>query len=274
MLERIQYINHLNETIDIGINGIYVNESDLRDFAWSVTSKNDRITSFKKGVVKKTIPLVIVCTSETDGIEKRNQIFEVCEKDVLMMQYGRFIIGDYYLKCYVTGSKKSDYLRSKGLMVVKLTVQTDCPEWVKETSATFNYGVQGVTGANLDFNNDFAMDYASNLLGQQLINTGFMPADFIIKIYGSCTTPKITIAGHDYEVLTEVKSGEILTINSIDKTVILTDAEGNTANYFNLRNKDSYIFKKIPSGINKVATDLKFKFDIVLLEGRSEPKWT
>lgn len=273
MLEKMTYKNHVNETIGIGTDNIFVNESDLHDFEWTVTSQNDRISAFKKGVVKKTIPLQIVCSSEDEGIAIRNRIFEVMEKDILAKQHGKFIIGDYYLKCYVTESKKSDYLKNKGLMTLKLTVQTDFPSWVKETITTFNYG-PGTQGPNLDYNNDFPYDYTSNLLGKALTNNDFVESNFIINIFGPCTNPKITIGGHDYEVQKEVLANEYLTINSIEKTVMLTQTDGTKVNCFNLRNRNSYIFQKIAVGINDVAANGEFKFDITLLEERGEPKWT
>ena len=274
MLERITYKNHINEVIEIGRSNIFVNESDLHDFAWSVTSKNDRISSFKKGVVKKSIPLQIVCESESEGIRIRNQIFEVMEKDVLAMQHGRITIGDYYLKCFVTGSKKTEYLKSKKLMTVTLTVQTDFPAWIKETKTSFNYGSSAaLEGTDMDFNNDFPMDYTSNLLGQSLENTGFAESNFVIDIYGACTNPKIIIGGHDYEVTTEIEANEYLTINSVDKTIILTKSDGSKENCFNLRNRNSYIFEKIASGSNTVSSNSGFKFDVTLLEERGEPKW-
>lgn len=272
MLEKLKYINHVNEEIIIGNGGIFVNENDLHDFAWNATSKNDRISAFKKGIVKHTIPLMIVCDSEEEGIAIRNRIFEVMEKDVLAMQHGKFVIGEYYMKCFVTGSKKSDYLTNKGMMSVKLTVQTDFPSWVKETTTTFNYG-SGHAGTNLDYNNDFPYDYTSNLLGKSLENTSFYESNFIINVYGACVNPKVTIGGHDYEVLVELEANEYLTINSIDKTVILTKEDGTKVNCFNLRNRDSYMFQKIPSGTNLVSENGNFKFDITLLEERGEPKW-
>jgi len=273
MLEKIVYKNHANEVIDIGTGNIFVNENDLHDFVWSVTSKNDRISAFKKGIVKKTIPLQIICETESEGIAIRNRIFEVMEKDVLAMKHGRIIMGDYYLKCYVTGSKKTEYLKNRGMMTLTLNVQTDFPDWIKETTTTFNYGA-GVAGSNLDFNNDFPFDYTSNLIGQSLENTGFVESNFVINIYGECTNPKITISGHEYKVTKHVAVNEYLTINSVDKTIILTKTDGTKVNCFNLRNRDSYIFEKIPVGTNTVAASGDFKFDITLLEERGEPKWT
>ena len=137
MIERMTYINHMNEVIEFGTNGIYVNENDLHDFAWSVISKNDKISSFKKGVTKHQLPVVIICNTDSEGIAARNKLFEVCEKDVLALKHGKLKIGDYYLRCYVTGSKVNKYTYNKMYAKVTLTIQTDYPQWVKETTLYF-----------------------------------------------------------------------------------------------------------------------------------------
>ena len=273
MLERITYKNHVNEVIEFGKGGIYVNESDLHDFTWNTNSKNNKISSFNRKVITKSLPVVIACTSKEDGIAKRNRLFEVMEKDVLANKHGRITSGDYYLKCYVTGSKKSDYLRSKRLMIVTLTITTDLPYWIKETVTTFGYGA-GSVGKNLDFNNDFPYDYASELAAKPLNNTSFVPCNFRMNIYGPCVMPKVTIAGHEYGVSVTVAANEYLQIDSINKTIVLTHTDGTTTNCFNLRQRDFYIFEKMPVGVSNVTTNTEFKFDITLLEERSEPKWT
>ena len=274
MIEQIKYINHRNEVIEFGKAGLYVNESDLHNFAWSVTSKNNKISGFKKGIVSKTIPLVIKCATDAQGLAMRNRIFEVMEKDVLAVKHGRLVIGDYYLKCFAVESKKSDYSINNGYMKISLKISTDFPYWIKEKTVTFGYGSGGSEGTNLDFNRDFPSDYTSNMLGQALNNADFVESNFIINIYGAAENPSVVIAGHTYEVGTSIAANEYLTIDSTNKTVILTHTDGSTTNCFNLRNKDSYIFQKIPSGLSNVSASGGFKFDVILLEERSEPKWT
>jgi len=273
MFEQLKYINHRNESIDFGQSCIFVNHNDLHDYSWAVTSKNNRISSFSKGVITRNLPVVIQCKSEKEGIALRNKLFELCEKDVLAHKHGRIVIGDYYLKCFITGSKKQEYLITKGYMKATLAVTTDFPYWIRETTTTFGYGI-GTVGSNLDFNRDFPYDYTSNLESKALNNTGFVATNFRLNIYGLCENPKITIAGHDYEVAVSVAANEFLSIDSVAKTITLTHTDGTVENCFNLRNKESYIFEKIPSGVSEVATNGDFKFDVVLLEERSEPKWT
>lgn len=278
MLEQVKYKNHLGEEVTFGKGGIFVNENDLRDFAWSYTAKNNRISSFSKGVVKKTLPVIIACTTEAEGIIKRNNLFEVCEKDVLAKQHGKIIIGDYYLKCYITGSKKSDYLTNKGYLRLQLTVATDFPAWFKESTNIFrrldSVVIDGSAGKNLDYAHDYPFDFASEVANRDIINDDFVATNFRMTIYGPCVAPEIYVGSHCYSVNTELLASEHLIVDSAAKTITLIRKNGEQVNCFNDRSREHYVFEKIPSGANTVTWEGDFGFDITLLEERSEPKWT
>ena len=274
MLEKIIYRNHINETLEFGNFPLFVNANDLRDFAWDITSKNDKISTFKKGIVSKTMPVIILCSSEEEGIATRNKIFEVFEKDILAHQHGKMFIGDYYLKCYVTGIQKTEYLNNKKYMRIELTVQTDYPEWIKETMISFSQYSEG-TAEYLDFPFGYSMDYANELVNGVIKNLGFVASNFKLTIYGAISNPTIYIAGHEYSVDIDVEAGEYLTIDSVEKTIILTRKNGEKVNCFNKRNRNSYIFEKIPAGENVYSSPHEsIYFDITLLDERGEPKWT
>ena len=89
MVETIVYKNHLNETFDFGKNGVFLNESELHDYSWNVTKKNNMIAAFDYAVSTRKFPVTIICASEAEGIARRNALFEVTEKDVLALEYGR-----------------------------------------------------------------------------------------------------------------------------------------------------------------------------------------
>ena len=273
MLEQFRYVNHMNETLDFGKGKIFVNENDLRDFAWEIKSKNDRISGFKRGIVSKTIPIIIKCNTVEEGIALKNKLFETFEKDVLAVKHGKIIIGDYFLKCFLVESKKSNYLVHGSYIKINAKISTDFPCWYKEHSTTFNYG-SGSKGTNLDFKRDFPSDYTSNLLGKRLNNTGLTATNFIMTIHGSCTNPEISIGGHKYAVEALIEKNEYLTIDSQNKTIVLTHSDGTTENYFKKRDRSSYIFEKIPPGTLNVSASSSYKFEVLLLEERSEPKWT
>lgn len=278
MLEKVQYRNHLGEVVSFGENGLFVNENDLRDFLWSYTNKNNRISAFGKGVVKKTLQVIIACDSETEGIAKRNALFETCEKDVLAKKHGRIFIGDYYMRCYVVGSKKTEYLRNNRFMKVKLTIATEYPTWIREKLIPFRMSnspfTPGVGGQNHDYPYDYFFDYGSDIATNAVKNEDFASSNFRIVIYGSCINPEIYIAGHVYNVNTEIAANEYLVINSGEKTIELVRSNGEKVNCFNSRNRDSYVFERIPPGASNVMWDGSFGFDVTLLEERSEPRWT
>jgi phage-related protein len=159
-------------------------------------------------------------------------------------------------------------------MTLTLTLTSDFPYWVKEETFGFRKVDEGGSGGqDLDFNFDHPFDYHSGMSRNELNNTGFVGTNFRMIIYGACTNPAVYVSGHLYQVNCEVGSGEHLTIDSVAKKVYLTGSDGTVTNVFNLRNRDSYIFEKIPSGQNTVAWEGDFGIDIILLEERSEPKW-
>ena len=273
MLERFTYTNSFNETLEFGRDCLFVNENDLRDFAWDITSKNNRISGFKKGIVSKTIPVILKCTSEAEGVALRNKLFEVFEKDVLAQSYGKIQIGDYYLRCYITGSKKTNYLVHMNYMVISLTVQTDLPVWIKETTSTHGMYVDKVEPF-LDFPYDFPYDLKNEMTDTRIVNSNFVASNFILKIFGQVQNPTLFINGHKYSVNVLVNTNEYLTIDSINKTIVLTKMNGEQVNCFNYRDKDSYIFEKVPVGTNiTTSPNQSILFEITLLEERSEPKW-
>ena len=272
MLERLKYKNHMGEVIDFGQSGIFVSGNDLHDYSWDVSTKNNKISSFRRSVAKRTLPVIIFCSTVADGVAARNRLMEVSEKDVLAQKPGQIIIGDYYFKCYITESKKSKYLASRRKMEVTLTLCSDVPYWVREDKHSFRKA--SATDLGLDYPHDYAFDFTSSFKNGTIINTDFTASNFRMIIYGPCTDPIVYVTGHAYSVNCNVADGEYLTIDSVAKTVTLTATDGTITNVFNLRGRDAYVFEKIRSGSNTVNWVGDFGVDIILLEERSEPKWT
>lgn len=273
MLEKLKYVNHYGKTINFGENGIFVNYNDLRDFSWDFESYNNRISAFSRGITKKSLPVIICCSSESEGIQKRNELFELAEEDVLTEEHGKIMVGDYYLKCYVTGRKNSRYLIREGYLETTLTIVTDYPMWVKEDRTRFLPGIER-TGTDLEYPYDFAHDYSNSMNNKKLLLSALVPVDFELVIYGACADPTVMIAGHVYNVGVTLATGEYLVINSRTKKICRICTDGAVENVFHLRNRDSYIFQKIKPGSVSVIWSGLFGFDVTLYIERSEPEWT
>lgn len=274
MLERLKYRNHLSEVIDFGKDGIFLNTSDLHDYEWTVTKKNNMIAAFNRGVVTRKLPVVIICDTEEKGVAARNRLMEVVEKDVLAFSPGQIILGDYFFKCFVTKSEKKGYLTSKRLMELTLTLTSDFPFWVKEKTFPFGVASNAGTSGEEDYPFDYPFDYLESSSSSSVNNTNFVASNFRLRIYGACVNPAIIIGNHTYKVNCTVNAGEYLAIDSTTKQIYITGIDGTITNVFNLRDRGSYIFEKIPVGLVTVAWGGSFGFDLILLEERSEPKWT
>ena len=275
MLEQVKYQNHMGEVFEFGKDGIFVNASEIHDYSWNVTKKNNRVASLDYAISTRKLPVVVVCSTEAERNAAVNKLFEAVEKDVLALKHGRLIVGEYYFRCYVTKSAKKTYLNANGHMVITLTLTSDYPYWIRETSHYFLATVSTFAVNNdLDYSHDYPHDYLNNVIATDLHNPDFVKSNFRMHINGPCSNPAVYIADHLYQVNCEVNEGEYLTIDSSAKTITITANDGTTFNVFNRRNKDSYIFEKIPTGSCAVSRTEAFNLEIVLLEERSEPKWT
>lgn len=275
MLEQLRYRNHLGEEYNFGKEGVFVNMNELHNYEWSITKKNNRIAALDYSVQSRKLPVIIICENEEKGIQARNKLLEVAEKDVLSLQHGKVFIGDYYFRCYVTKSTKKEYLTSKRYMKAELTLTSDFPYWVRESEYVFRkIGEVQDDSKDLDFAFDHPFDFFPGIGSKKINNTDFISTNFKMAIHGKVENPLIRIGGHIYQVNCTVEEGEVLTIDSISKKIILTAADGTEVNKFAFRNKDSYIFEKIKPGANTVLWTGLFRVDVTLLEERSEPRWT
>lgn len=121
---------------------------------------------------------------------------------------------------------------------------------------------------------DYAYDYMHDAQSQKIIaNAGSIPCDFIITIQGYADSPIITIGDNTYAVNVEVPYGANLVIDSTQKTVIITLADGTKINAFGARDPDYYLFERIESGKNAVTWDGSYLWELLMIEERSEPRW-
>lgn len=276
MLDNFIYENHRGQRF-VGLeNNVYMNYSDLRDFSWSYDTINNRISRFYKGITDRKIPLIVHCDSEEKAIEVKNKLYEIAEVDIEAMRAGKIYIGDYYISGFITANAKSNFLISKNLCQFNLTLTSDNPMWYREEKHIFVAGGQSELNADngTDYPYDYAYDYALSQNGKRINCDSVNGGAFKMVFYGAAENPSITIGGHVYKINGSIRSGEKLIVDSLAKTITLTTATGSTVNWFDKRNRDSYIFEPIASGLNTVTWNGLFGFDLTVIEQRSEPKWT
>lgn len=129
-------------------------------------------------------------------------------------------------------------------------------------------------GGGTDYPYDYSYDYALSRKGQKIVCDSVGSNAFRLLIYGEAVNPSVAIGDHIYAINGSVGRGEVLLIDSLNKTITLTTAYGNKINWFDKRGREDYIFEPIPAGQHTVSWVGTFGFDLTVIEKRSEPKWT
>lgn len=269
MLDKLTYISNIGSVIKFGDpdSHILINTNNFRDYNWSTSQSYKRISNFSKGIVNKTLP-VLIYGQDVKSIA--DNLFEIVENDILLKKYGKIYSNDYYMQGYFTGINKVNYT-ADGFLSLELTFVTDRPYWIKETS--YQYRPDMIEGEGYSYPYDYPYDYLSSTGSQDIVNPSFTEQNMQIIIYGACTNPIVIIDAHEYGLDVDIDDNEYATINTAEKTITLTKEDGTVENIFNSRNRDYYIFKKIASGQHSVSVLPSTNVDITILEERSEPKW-
>lgn len=276
MRENFIFENHLGQRFVGSDNGVYLNANELRDYSWDYDVINNRISRFYRGVTSRKIPLLVCCSTTEEANAVRNKLLELAEADIDAMLPGKIYTGGYYTTGFITASKKTDYRTHGRFCKVDLTLTSPDPSWSREDVHVFGSTDEGASASRsgFDFPFDYKYDYSVSTTSRQVVCNTIKPSKFKLRIYGEATDPAIMINGHAYKVNGRVRAGETLLIDSLNKTLTLTTATGSKINWFANRDRHDYIFEPIPPGVNNVIYNGSFKFDLIVIEERSEPRWT
>lgn len=269
MLDRLTYVSGTGSIIRFGDpdSHILINTNNFRDYTWKYSQTYKRITDFSKDLVSKTLP-VLIYGSNVRSIA--DNLYETIEKDLLIKKYGKLYSGDYYVRGYFIASKKENYT-ADGFLSLSLTFVTDRPNWIRETN--YQYRPDAIEREGLSYPYDYPYDFLASVSVQDIINPSFAEQNIRITIYGDCVNPAVMIDDHVYGVNAEIEENEYVTIDTAEKTIVLTHDDGTLENVFNARNRNYYIFQKIPSGKHTISVLPLTNVDLTILEERSEPKW-
>lgn len=275
MLDNFIYENHLGQRF-VGLeNGVYLNCSNLRDYAWSYNTMNSRISRFYRSITDRKLPLVVVGKTDEEAVAAKNKLTELAEKDIEAMNPGKVIVGDFYTNGYITASEKSKYHRSKRFCLIGLTLTSDDPTWYYDRKYVFvvDESAENEIESGTDYPYDYKYEYSHSMRTKNVMNGSFGSCPFKMRIYGPAVNPNVNIGGHNYTIEGTIGASESLLIDSLKKEIHLVTALGTKTNWFDRRNRESYIFEPIPAGQNAVNWNGSFGFDLTIIEKRSEPKW-
>lgn len=155
---------------------------------------------------------------------------------------------------------------------------SDIFKWDEENSIYVTLTEDWVKDYEEDY--DYQYDYMENFSTNVNIgNSNALGSKWIITISGLAIGPFLQFINNDEIALTisfpyvEIPNGARLEIDSSEKTAIMILADGSRINCFGARDPEYYLWYDIPAGKNQIVWDKSFKFDVTLIEERSEPRW-
>lgn len=229
-----------------------------------------KIKQFKKQQIELSITLKIR-GSINEIKDNLNDLFEEAEKDILNMTPGKFFIGDYFLEGYFIESEVESSDTFYGYKK-NVTFLAPYPFWIKESEYKFEIG-DIKSSNNKQYPHKYAYRYANGLTNSAIQNNNFCDSNFRMIVYGPVLNPAIIIGEYTYLVNILLEAGEYMEIDSQKGTVIKVMNSGLRIQAFHNRDKKKSVFQKISAGRQEVNWTGKFKFDIIIYEERSEPKW-
>ena len=280
----IYYKNNSGQVLDLMRWPYKLRDSEILGYEWNYTGtektgtkSGGTISVIRKKIAKTTLTLAITSRGKGEYLQALDYFLSVTEADILNNTPGRLYVGDYYYLCYIYGSDKKEWGYMNSFLENKVKLVSPYPFWCRELTKSFLQG-NPVSARETDTFLYYPFGYAYRYSFPR--NTGFMsndhyaPCDFQMVVYGPCEDPAVRINGHLYEVTAVLYTGDYLKIDSRDNTVVQYRADGRKVNLFNMRNKDSSLFEKIPAGRCSVTWSTEaFGFDLTLFQERSEPRW-
>lgn len=274
----VYYINHKNQKIDLGRPPYQMQVGNVFNFSHKYEGSNFKLKRIYKEITTISTTITISSSDDNDFFDALNTFFEVTESDTVSEVQGRLYIGEYYLSCNVISSDKSFWKEMFDGVEISVKLLVPYPYWCHEETKSFlryNEMIEKSADDFLSYPFSYPYRYSMPRNSGFIQNDHYAPCDFQIIVYGPCTDPSVRIAGHLYEVITTLYSGEYMVIDSRDNTVTKYKNDGSTENLYNSRRKDIRVFEKIPSGRLSVLWNIEaFGFDITLFQERSEPKWS
>lgn len=267
----VKYQNHLGKSVDLSSNGIVADVTDVLAWSMDVDDSYNTVRSVSRSVESRKMKVV------TYSMAARKRLYEVPAVDVDAMRPGRLYVGDWYLVCYVTASSVSGWWYADGVSSYEVEVTVVDAQWRKDVQYVLTERHDG--GAGLDFPYDFPHDFGYSTSAFTVSNTGFRPADAVIRVYGPADSCQVTVAGNVYSVGVSLEVGEYVTIDTYERTVRVTRLTGDVEDAFPgvegdyFEGSGSYVFERIPVGLNEVIWSGTSDLDLTVVLMRDEPDY-
>lgn len=265
----VKYVNGRGDELDLCSSGIWVSPTPLIEWELDVLDSSGTVRGFE--YASRTVSLDGVVYEQ--GAAKR--LYDVPSYDVYEREPGRLYVGDWYVRCWITASSPKDWWRKDGSCRYTLKVTTDDPVWRRDYMHSYMERQESEQG--LDYPHDFPYDFGFRLTTVTVTNDSYLPADLVIRMYGPCESPSVTVGGNEYGTDLDLVTGEYLEVDTVSRSVSIVRINGERESAFDhisgeyVKGSGSYIFEQIAPGTQSVIWSGSFDFDVTVVERRREP---
>ena len=250
-----------------------LSETSLFDYEWEYATKNNMLKNISKSVKSKDVKIAVSGKTLEEYNKNSAYLYEILDIDLINKMPGKLYIGDYYIPClFYKNTKDTKYANVKQA-ILSFSIIPDSENWIRENNVAFTHvDIPDPTGKGYPYGYEYDYTRGKGYV-DALDNVNFSSCDFILTIKGYVRNPYIKIGSNIYQVYVTVSLGDLLQINTKEKTIVLIKSNGIKENVFAKRDRINYIFSSIPTGKNQIYWNSPFDFDITLLEKRGVPKW-
>ncbi len=290
-MHKVIYKNNYQENICFTEWPYMLTGGTIFDGEWDEIENDDHIQGWEKKIQDKKLSFDVASVGMVSLAEAVSRLDDVIEKDIISGYPGRLYVGNSYMNCYLSESSKERWINDLDSISMELKVKSDYPFWITEKLFQFRKKTEMVPVESttmvigMDYDYDYEYEYVygfsegSDGTMHHMVNSYDIDSGFKMIIYGPCINPAIRIAGHLYELKATLYDDEYAVIDSStrysqDRAIYKIQVDGTRVDLFNARNKDSEIWKKIPSGRNTVTWNGDFGFDVILFGEKGVPPWT
>ena len=250
----------------------------LASNSWEYTSisgvNGGRIKKFYKDVQEAELEVEVFSETKEEFDAIMYQMHRTFDRDIKRMTPGRLWWNGFYKEVFAMENSYEDFEELFESVTKKITFVSVNPYWIKTTGYRFfpkQSEEEEATG--FDYPYDFMFDYGVSNVSQFLENESLEDCNFEIKFYGPCYNPYITIGDNTYRIFATLTQGEYAVVDSRTKKITKVSVIGEETNIFHLRDRNSYIFEKIPEGLLPVVKPAEVSVEVVLYDERGEPDW-
>ena len=278
------YVNCLGERVDLGGPDRYLHyfEHEVRNWEWDYsvpTSGAAPVFSRRPSKPRElSFPVGIAAPTPEEGIELRNRVESIGERDVVAGKAGRLYVGDWYLRCWIIGCEPTDYWMDDRICELDLKLLVQTPGWVLDHDYALTPGAGAGGGAGKDFPADFPLEFMRGRQQTIVYNQSLEGMDFRLLVMGPATDPAVEIGSNLYKVNVEVPAGYTLEVDSAAKTVTLSSPTGETEDAYRYREpgasgSGTYIFEKLPVGASEIDWSGGYSLHLTAYEVQSSCPW-